>query len=113
MARSNEPFWWSLFSAGGVVSAFLIPIHILLFGILYPMGVIVVSYDSLQGVITHPLGRLYLFVLISLSLFHAGHRLRFVLVEVGLKPVAKAVTVACYAVAIVGTFWAGAIVVML
>ena len=28
MAKSNEPIWWSLFSAGGVVTAFFIPVTI-------------------------------------------------------------------------------------
>ncbi|MES4792526.1 MAG: fumarate reductase subunit D, partial [Chloroflexota bacterium] len=31
--RSNEAFWWSLFSAGGVISAFLLPITILITGL--------------------------------------------------------------------------------
>jgi fumarate reductase subunit D len=38
--RSNEPFLWSLFSAGGVVAAFLIPILLLLYGIVFPLGII-------------------------------------------------------------------------
>ena len=36
--RSNEPFLWLLFSAGGVVAAILIPVHLLLFGIAFPLG---------------------------------------------------------------------------
>ncbi len=36
--RSNEPFLWMLFSAGGVVSAMLMPIHLLLFGLAFPLG---------------------------------------------------------------------------
>ena len=34
MARARgEAFWWAIFSAGGVVSALLVPIHIILLGI--------------------------------------------------------------------------------
>ena len=111
MARSNEPFFWALFSAGGMVTAFLLPVHLLLFGILFPLGVISLSYDELKGIVTHPLGMIYLFVLISLSLFHAAHRLRFVLADLGLKPVAKPLAIVCYGGAILGTI-ACALVIM-
>ena len=36
--RHPEPFLWLLFSAGGVVSALLLPIHLLLFGLAIPLG---------------------------------------------------------------------------
>ena len=36
--RSNEPFLWLLFSAGGVVSAMLMPIHAFLFGLGVSIG---------------------------------------------------------------------------
>ena len=39
MARKTiEPFLWTLFSAGGVVAALFIPIHVLLFGLAFPLG---------------------------------------------------------------------------
>ena len=31
---AKEPFWWGMFSAGGVVAALLIPIHIFIDGYL-------------------------------------------------------------------------------
>ena len=37
MAKSNEPIWWSLFSAGGVVAALLVPVRIFLTGIAWPL----------------------------------------------------------------------------
>ena len=36
--KTCEPFWWALFSAGGVVAAFLIPIHIVIVGFAVPLG---------------------------------------------------------------------------
>jgi len=36
--RSNEPFLWLLFSTGGVVAAMLIPVHLFLFGLAFPLG---------------------------------------------------------------------------
>jgi succinate dehydrogenase subunit D len=35
--RSIEPLLWILFSAGGVLSAMLVPILVLLFGIAFPL----------------------------------------------------------------------------
>ncbi len=74
MARSNEPFWWSLFSAGGVVAAFFLPVTILITGILVPAGWLMA--EDLRVLVGHPLTRLYLFVLISLPMFHWAHRFR-------------------------------------
>jgi len=36
--RSNEPFLWMLFSVGGVVAAMLIPVHLFLFVVAFPLG---------------------------------------------------------------------------
>ena len=38
MAKSNEPIWWSLFSAGGMVAAMVLPILIIITGVLVPFG---------------------------------------------------------------------------
>jgi len=106
MAKSNEPFWWSLFSAGGVVAALLIPIHILLFGIAGPLGMLpadALEFSRMQALLAHPLTRLYCFVLISLPLFHWAHRFRFTLVDLGLHGAAMLIAVLCYGAAIAGT----------
>src|SRR6516225_7668658 len=78
--RSNEPFLWMLFSAGGVVAAMLIPIHLFLFGVAFPLGWLDgPSYANLLALVSHPLARLYLFVLCALPLFHWAHRFRYTL----------------------------------
>ncbi len=104
MVRSNEPIWWSLFSAGGVVAAFLIPVGILITGILLPAGWI--SPEELRGFFGHLLTRLVLLVLISLPLFHWAHRFRYVLADLGLKGIPVLLAVICYGAAILGTFLA-------
>jgi len=106
MAKSNEPFWWSLFSAGGVVAALLVPIHILLIGIAWPLGVLpadALEFSRMQALLAHPLTRLYCFVLISLPLFHWAHRFRFTLADLGLHGAAMLIAVLCYGAAIAGT----------
>ena len=107
MARSNEPFIWSLFATGGALSAMLVPIHILILGLAAPLGWLNLDHDMLRAVVTHPLGKLYLFVLISLPLFHWAHRFRFTLVDLGLKALHGPIAFCCYTTAIAGTVWCG------
>jgi len=78
--------WWFLFGGGGVVSAILLPVHVLVQGILGPLGVVPVvdrHYDTWVRVLSNPLVKLYLLVLIALPFFHFAHRLRYFLVDVG------------------------------
>jgi len=98
--RTCEPFWWALFSAGGVVAAFLVPIHIVLVGFAVPLG-----WISDTGVLyQHWWVKAYLFVLISLPLYHWAHRFYFALNDMGLKTIRKPLAVLCYGGAVVGTF---------
>src|SRR4051812_20204650 len=101
MAKSNEPFWWALFGAGGMVAALFMPATILVTSVLVMSGA--VTPERLQTLYANPLVRLYLFVLISLPLFHWAHRFRFTLVDLGLKSAKMPIAVVCYGCAIAGT----------
>src|SRR4051794_39398360 len=103
--RQLEPLLWTLFSAGGVVAALLIPIHLLIFAIAIPLGVLEgPSYDHLIAVLRHPLTRIYLFVLCTLALFHSAHRIRFTLYDgLQIKHLNELINTVCYGGAIVGT----------
>lgn len=101
MTKSNEPIAWSLFSAGGVVAALFLPITMLLTGIAVPTGWI--KADQLHQLLDHPLARLYVFLIISLPLFHWAHRFRYVAVDLGIKGYNRLLAVLCYGAAIVGT----------
>jgi len=70
-APKSEFFWWFLFSAGGMMTAIFLPGHVLFQGILLPMGRIPAaqtSYERMHALLSHPIAKLYLFALISLSL---------------------------------------------
>ena len=99
------PLLWLLFSAGGTVAALLFPIHFFLTGIAVPLGWIEAPrYEVLHRLVTHPLVRLYLFVLISLPLFHWAHRFRYTLYDVlQLKHLTILIAVLCYGAALLGT----------
>jgi len=103
--RSNEPFFWLLFSAGGVVSAMLLPIHLALFALAFPMGWISgPGYDRLVEILRHPLTRLYLLVLCSLPLFHWAHRFRYTLYDgLQIKHLNELINTFCYGGAVLGT----------
>src|SRR5439155_24317726 len=109
--KTIEPFWWSLFSAGGVIAAFLTPITIILTGIAIPFGWI--SAESLYNVIHHPLARLYLFLLIAPTLFHGAHRTLFTLIDLGMKNASLGLSVALYGGAIAGSLAAAFLLVRL
>ncbi len=115
MARTSEPFWWALFAAGGMVAALLVPIHIVLTGIAASAGWVrgPFEFDRLLALVSHPISRLYLFVLIALPLFHWAHRFRFTLIDLGLKGQQRAVAFACYGAAIVGTVLAAVVLITL
>jgi fumarate reductase subunit D len=101
--QHSEPYLWLLFSAGGVLSAMLMPILVLLFGIAYPLGWFPApTHEAMVGILGNPLVALALFALCFLSLFHWAHRFRHTLHDaVRLKsPVIAAL---CYGGALVGS----------
>ncbi len=107
---SNEPIWWSLFAAGGVVAALFVPVLIFLTGIAIPFvnagvfpSIHMVSSGRVVALVTSLPGRMLLFLVISLSLFHWAHRFRFTLVDLGVHAVRGLVAILCYGAAIVGT----------
>ncbi len=107
--RPIEPFLWMLFSTGGVVAALFIPVHLFLQYLAFPLGWLPApSYAHALALIRHPLARIYLFVLCSLSLFHWGHRFRYTLYDgLQIKHLTELIVLFCYGGAVVGTALAG------
>jgi len=105
MRQSNEAPLWALFSAGGVVAAFLIPIHLFLFGLAFPLGWLgTPSYEHLMELVRSPLVKLYLLVLCSLPLFHWAHRFRYTLYDgLKVKHLNEVIFTLCYGGAVVGS----------
>ena len=103
--RHPEPLLWMLFGAGGVLSAMLMPSLLLLFGIAFPLGWLSApDYGRVQSVLGHPLVRLAIFVVCSLSLFHWAHRFRHTLYDgLQIKHLNEVIALLCYGTAIAGT----------
>lgn len=83
-------FWWFMFAQGGVIAAILLPVHIVLNGILGPLGLVKVVTPDNTAILANPIVKLYLLVLIAVPFFHFAHRLRYLLVDLGV-PAAKSV----------------------
>lgn len=82
MPRPKEPFLWVLFSGGGMITALCLPVVVLVLWIAAPLGwVDAGSYAAVAPQARHPLGRLFLFTLVSLALFHWAHRFRYTLYD--------------------------------
>jgi fumarate reductase subunit D len=94
--RAQKPalshlFWWFMFAQGGGLAALIIPVHILVQGVLGPLGFVRVvdrHYDTWISILGNPIVKLYLLALIALPFFHFAHRLRYLLVDLGF-PAAK------------------------
>ena len=86
MAKSNKPIVWGLFAAGGTVTAFVMP-ALMAVTLLAALGSPppVLAYEELRAVAAHWAGKAALFGIITLSLWHAAHRLRITLHDIGLR----------------------------
>jgi len=106
MKRSHEPIFWSLFGAGGVLSALVAPILIVITGIITPVGLWMpqqaLAYSRVLEFTQHWLGKALLLAVISLFLFHAAHRIYHGLHEIGVHGGMGAM-IAAYGGALVGT----------
>jgi fumarate reductase subunit D len=103
--RSMEPILWLLFSAGGVLSALLGPILLLLFGLAFPLGWLPPpSHERLLWALQNPFVRIFLFAFCALSLVHAAHRFRYTLYDgLQIKHLNEFINVLCYGGAIAGS----------
>lgn len=94
---------WAVFSAGGFIAAFLLPILIYLVGIAYPLGLWpVTTSDPTFSFVDRRLGVLFIFVTVGGSLFHGIFRFQSTLVELGLKRYGRALLVVGYFVIGIG-----------
>lgn len=106
VVKSNEPIWWSLFSAGGMIAAMVLPVLMVITGIVVPFGLAgedPLNFERIHSAVSHSVTKLILGVVIALPFFHWAHRFRFTLVDIGLKPLSTLITILCYGGAIAGT----------
>jgi fumarate reductase subunit D len=103
--RHPEPLLWMLFSAGGVLSAMLLPVVVLLLGVAFPLGWLTPpTHDQMRGLLEQPVIMVVVFLLCSLSLFHWAHRFRHTLYDgLQIKHLNEVVAAVSYGVAVLGS----------
>jgi len=113
MAIAKKALVWSLFAAGGTLTSFVIPALIALF-LLVSTGHIPdgLYYDAARGFAGSWPGKIVIFGILFLSLWHAAHRLRVVFHDFGIRADGLIATV-LYLLAAVGTVLAAALLLMI
>jgi len=114
--RSNRPIFWSLFGAGGMVSALVGPMLIFITGIAVPLGLLVpretMSYERMLALAQNGFGKLFILGVIGLFLFHGLHRIYHCLHEVGL-PLGHGWMAAFHGLAAAGTLAAAYLLIVI
>lgn len=111
--RSHEPIFWSLFGAGGVISALVLPALVLITGMAWPLGLMsddALSYARMSSFAGSLIGGFALVVVISLTFWHAAHRIAHSLHDFGVHRGLGVWRVVCYGTALIGTFWTATMV---
>ena len=108
MKRSNAPIFWSLFGAGGMLSALIGPALVYITGIAAPSGLLpdLMSYAHALAFARNGAGKAFLFLVVSLFLWHGAHRIFHSLHDVGLHT-GTAAKLICYGLALLGTVTTG------
>lgn len=103
----SKPLIWLPFAAGGTLAAFVLPA--LMFAVLlatsgaWPADVL--AFERVSAFAAHPAGAIALLVVLGLPLWHAAHRLRMTLQDLGVRGARARTAVArvCYGTAAVVT----------
>jgi fumarate reductase subunit D len=95
---------WMLFANAAVLTALIVPAHILVQGVLGPLGI--PSFDrhhaTFAAALNDPLVKIYLLLVIGASFYMAGHRVRYVIHELGVHG-KLVVGLVMYGLAAIGT----------
>jgi len=106
MKRSNAPFFWLLFGAGGMLSALTGTALVFVTGIAAPLGwgssATAMTYARAFALAQHAAGKVTIFVLISLFAWHAAHRIYHSLHDLGLHA-GRWAQLTCYGTALAVT----------
>lgn len=108
MKRSNQPVFWVLFGAGGMLSALVGAALVFITGIAAPVGLephAVMSYADVLAFSRNWAGKAFVLAIVSLFLWHGAHRIFHSLHDLGL-PTGRIAKLACYGVALLGTLTA-------
>jgi len=111
--RSSQPPFWLLFGAGGMLSALVGWMLVLVTGIVAPLGMMnVLDYGNMLAFARNAAGKAFIFLVVALFLWHGAHRIYHSLHDLGI-PAGLPAKLACYGVALAGTVVVGARLAMI
>jgi fumarate reductase subunit D len=96
---------WVGFANAAVFTALVVPAHILVQGVLGPLGIVPSfdhTYSTFARALSDPLVKIYLLLVIAASFYLFGHRTRYVIHELGVHG-KLAVGLVMYGLAAIGT----------
>ena len=103
MKPSRQPPLWLLFGAGGMLSALVGWMLVLITGIAAPLDLMsartLLSYDNVLAFARNPLGKAFVLAVISLFMWHAAHRIYHTLHDFGVRT-GPGAWLACYGVSL-------------
>ena len=97
---------WATFAQCAVITAILVPGQILVEGVLGPLGWMPYpdrTYDSFAAMLGNPLVKLYLLLVFATSFYVFAHRLRYLLLDLGVHAGKLLFGLLLYGLAAVGT----------
>lgn len=104
--RSNAPIFWGLFGAGGMMAALFGPMLVFITGIAVPLNLLLpadtMSYSKMLAFSQNFFGKGFIFAVIVLFMWHAGHRIYHSLHELGIHAGLGAKLI-CYGIALIST----------
>ncbi len=105
LKRSNAPIFWLLFGAGGLIAALIGPMLAYLSGIAGPLGIGaegLMSYPRMLAFSQNWAGKLFLFLVTTLILWHAALRIYHTLHDLGFHT-GKVLTTCLYGLTLLAT----------
>lgn len=107
MAVANKPIIWLPFAAGGMLAALFIPVLmlVLLLGSLGLLAPDALDHARVLGFVAHPLIAIALFAVLTLVMWHAAHRFRMTVQDLGVREHGprRVLAFLCYLLATIGT----------
>ncbi|MDQ6772463.1 MAG: hypothetical protein M3024_05675 [Candidatus Dormibacteraeota bacterium] len=105
---------WALFVNCAVVTAIIVPVHILIQGVLAPLGLVPAfdrRYATFAPALSNWLVKIYLFVLLATVFYTLGHRVRYLLTDLGVSAAKSQLGLLVYGLAALGIVVAAVVLV--
>jgi fumarate reductase subunit D len=101
---------WAIFANCAVITAILLPAHIFVQGVLGPLHLAPVldqHYDSFRAALLNPIVKTYFGLVAALCFYTFGHRVKYMLIDLGVPIPKYWLSLATYGVAAAGCGFAG------